>query len=221
MRLSRQWMMLFFLVVFAGPALAGEVLEKPPTTPDPASRYMFYMHGRYVEERGSDNVYKYDAILRELADKGFTVVGEARGQVDLGDYARLVAGQMTAMISAGVPAGNITVAGHSRGGFIALLAASFVGNPDVRYGILAACGLEGTRFRKAYRRLLKKSAEAIKGKFLVMWEQGDEDAGHCDEVLEKAGAPYRNVKLTVGGGHRIFYKPEASWLGPLVTFAKE
>ncbi len=221
MRLSRLSMVLFFLIISAGATVAGEVLEKPPTTPDPTGRYMFYMHGRYVEERGSDNVYKYDAILRELADKGFTVVGESRGQVEIGDYARLVAGQVTAMITAGVPAGNITVAGHSRGGFIALLAASFIGDPDVRYGILAACGLEGTRFRKAYRRLLKKSAEAIKGKFLVMWEQGDEEAGHCDEVLEKASAPYRNVKLTVGGGHRIFYKAEASWIGPLVAFAKE
>jgi hypothetical protein len=38
MRLSRHWIVLFFLIVFAGPAAAGEVLEKPPATPDPAAR---------------------------------------------------------------------------------------------------------------------------------------------------------------------------------------
>ena len=221
--MRRIWLpaLLFVLILADNPAFAGEVAEKPPATPDPARRYMFYMHGRYVEERGSDNVYRYVMILRELADKGFTVIGEARGKVEIGDYARQVAGQVRGLISAGVPPGNITVAGHSRGGFIALLSASFVGDPGVRFGILAACGLEGTRFRKAYRRLLNKNAEAIKGRFLVMWEQGDDETGHCDEVLEKASAPYRNLKLTVGGGHRIFYKPETAWIDPLVAFARE
>jgi hypothetical protein len=210
-----------FLILLVHSAVAGEVLEKPPANPDPAARYLFYMHGRYVEERVSDTNYNYDAILRELAGKGFTVIGEARGKVDIGAYARTVAGQVSALISAGVPAANITVAGHSRGGFIALLSASFIGDPGIRFGILAACGLEGTRFRKAYRKLLNKSAQAIKGRFLVMWEQSDDEIGHCDEVLQKAGAPYRNLTLTAGGGHRIFYQPENAWVDPLVAFAKE
>ena len=219
-------MVFLMRVIFAGAmmlmpvaALAGAVSEAPPSSPDPAAKYLFYMHGLYVEKHGPNSDYHYADVLQALADKGLEVIGEARGPSNPGAYARKVAGEVQALLDAGVPARNITVAGHSKGGFISLLAASFVQNTEIKYGIMAACGLEGTPFRRNYRKFTNNRASEMKGRFLVVWEQGDDVAGPCDEALDASGAEYRNEILNVGGGHRLFYQPEATWIDLLSGYA--
>jgi len=209
----------FLLSVAALSAEAGRVEPSPPADPDPNARYMFFMHGGYVEQHGLGRDYEYEAILRALADKGFVVIGEARGPTKFGAYARGIADQVETLLDAGVPAGHITVAGHSKGGFLALMAASFIRRGKIKFGILAACGLDGTPYRRNYLRFFERRAKKIKGRFLVMWEAGDVDTGHCDEALAAAGAPHRNLVLKVGGGHQLFYTPRAAWIDPLAAFA--
>lgn len=55
-----------------------------PTSVDPAKRYMFYLHGKIIEDQGIPAVspeygtYEYEAILAKLASFGFTVISEQR-----------------------------------------------------------------------------------------------------------------------------------------------
>lgn len=195
------------------------MLDAPPSSPDPAKTYLFYMHGGYVEKHGANGDYRYGDVLEALAGKGLVVIGEARSSGNPGRYARTIVEQVQGLLDAGVPATNITVAGHSKGGFISLLASTRIGNSAIKYGIMAACGQQGTPFHKTYRRFIKKDAKRAKGKFLVAWEEGDNVAGNCDQALDKAGADYRNEVLSVGGGHRLFYQPEATWIELLTSFA--
>lgn len=207
-------------VVAALPACAGD--RGLPREIDPAKRYLFYMHGTYVERHGADGKYQIYPILDALAAEGFVVIGEARAKdTDERDYAGRVARDVRTLLDAGVPARNITVAGHSKGGFITMVVAVKVGRPDVSYGVLAGCGLRGTRFGKGYKRFVSNNAQDLKGRFLVMWAKDDDITGDCDAAMQRAGLAQRNVVLPAGkGGHQVFYKPDALWMTVLSGFAR-
>ena len=205
----------------SGPAAAGAVMEKAPADPDPAKKYFFYMHGGYVEKRGSDSTYDYHSILGALADKGFEIIGEARGLSHPGRYAKGIAEQVNGLLDKGVPAANIIVGGHSKGGFMTLLTSTMVGRDDIKYTVLAACGKKGTPYFKNYRRFINRNAEKLTGKFLVMWDENDQDAGNCDKAFDKSDTNPTNLILETGKGHQLFYQHEESWLTPVVAFINE
>ena len=69
------------LVLAAGTAMAaetatgaGRILSEPPGKADRGATYLFYLHGRIVQEQGREAVspkygrYEYDAILGRLAE---------------------------------------------------------------------------------------------------------------------------------------------------------
>jgi len=212
---------LFVTTVFhTAVSQAGSVGSVVPTNPDTTQHYLFYMHGGYVEKRGADGDYRYNDILQALSEQNLNVIGEARGPTRLSDYALKIKTQVQSLISAGVPADHITVAGHSKGGMLTLYAAAAIDNPEVRYAIFAACGLPNTRFQKPYQRFVRSTAENLKGKFLVAWEASDDVAKDCDKAFRKARVSAHNVELTTGGGHRLFYKPDPAWIDMLAGFAQ-
>lgn len=198
---------------------AGEVLDAPPATADVSAKYLFYMHGRYIERRGADGDYKYEAILNALADKGLVVIGEIRGDTNPRAYPGKIAGQVKSLLNAGVPAGNVTIAGHSKGGFMSMLTASRLRNKAVKYGVLAGCAVEGSKFRRSYMKFSGRRASGMRGRFLVAWDADDDVARECDLVMRKAGVEYRNLEFKTGRGHQLFYAPEAIWIEPLAKFA--
>lgn len=201
------------------PAGAGEVLSAAPRSPDASARYLFYMHGGYPEKKGGNADYRYNAILSTLADKGFVVIGEVRGQTRPGQYAKAIAGQVRGLLNAGVPVANITVAGHSKGGFMTLLSSIEIGNPSMKFAVMAACGLPGTSFNRTYAKFTKRAAKRMQGRFLVAWAEDDDVAGACDKAMNRAGVRFENKVLPAGRGHRLFYTPEAVWIDVLVGFA--
>ncbi len=198
---------------------AGEVLKAPPSQPDPKAKYLFYMHGRYVEGKGANATYQYPAILDALADKGLIVIGEVRPTTSPGAYSQTIARQIKGLLGAGVPAKNITVAGHSKGGFISMLSASRVQNDAIKFGIFAGCGVEGTVFHRPYMQFYKRSANRMRGRFLVAWDADDKVGRDCDLVMEKAGVDFRNLVFKTGNGHQLFYKPKPVWIDPIAEFA--
>jgi hypothetical protein len=204
----------------AMPAQAGEVLKKAPLRPDSTKFYLFYLHGAYVERHGTDDRYQYREILLALAEKGFSVIGEIRSPGGIGRYARELAAQVRHLLDNGVPSWHIGVAGHSRGGFIALVTAARLARRDIRFGILAACGLPGTPFRRAYDRFVDRDAANLQGRFLVMWDQEDRVAADCDKAFAAARPPFENKVLTGGEGHELFYKPDKHWIDPLAAFLR-
>ncbi|MBC7485344.1 MAG: hypothetical protein H7282_01130 [Cytophagaceae bacterium] len=82
-------------------ALPSEIISK--------NKYLFYLHGRIIEEEGIRAVskkcgaYEYYAILDTLKNYGFTVISEARPKnTNINLYAKKTAAQIDTLLKAGV-----------------------------------------------------------------------------------------------------------------------
>jgi hypothetical protein len=202
-------------------ASAGAVYKEVPSVVDLKAKYLFYMHGLAIERGGRHaRSYNYSGILKELAKRDFIVIGEERSPVSNVEYAEKVAGQVKKLLTAGVPAKNITVAGHSKGGMIAMLVMSIVAESDIAYVNFAGCGREGSRF-SGFRRFAKTRAPRARGRLLSAYDRNDQIAGSCKQALEKMTNAYvRERVLDNGGGHGLFRRPEAEWLDMLEAWAE-
>lgn len=206
-------------VLFSGaPVLAAD--RAMPRVIDPAKRYIFYMHGIYVERQGPYEQYHYYDILDAIEAQGFVVIGEARSLTNAGRYAKGIAKQVQTLLDAGVPSYQITVAGHSKGGLIALYVAAFLDETGVNYAVFAGCGKAGTEYRRDLNKFMKLQTEPVEGNFLVAWAEDDMIAADCDDALKGDKAVFKNKVLPAGhGGHKLFYTPDPLWLQELTAFA--
>ena len=211
---------LLALIHACSPATAeGQILAEAPSRPDPAAHYLVYLHGRIIEDQGERpthpdfGTYEYRAVLQALADSGFVVLSEPRlPGTDVEAYATRVAGQVRGLIEAGVPADHVTVAGFSKGGGIAIHAAARLGEPEVRFAFLAACG--DWVFRPDVR---------ISGRILSVVEASDDLAApSCAPLFDRAADVPQRAEVTIATGerHGAFYRPRAAWLGPVVAWAR-
>ncbi len=203
------------------PVLAGTVQKDVPSVVDPNAKYLFYMHGLAIEQGGPRaKSYDYSGILKELAKRGFVVIGEERSRVRNDVYADKVAGQVRKLLTAGVPAKNITVAGHSKGGMITMLVMSSLADPDIAYVNFAGCGREGSGF-EGYLRFAEHRASMARGQLLSAYDRSDQIAGSCKPALDKmTNATVTERVLDIGGGHELFYSPKAEWLNILQAWAE-
>lgn len=210
------------LAVFAlsASAIAGTVEKDVPDAIDSNAKYLFYMHGFAIEQGGPRAIsYDYPGILKELAKRGFVVIGEERGRVRNDVYAQKVARQVGRLLAAGVPAKNITVAGHSKGGMITMLVMSMLANPEIAYVNFAGCGREGSGF-EGYLQFAQNRASMARGQFLSAYDRSDQIAGSCKAALDKMSqAVVTERVLNIGGGHELFYTPKAEWLDILQAWA--
>lgn len=199
----------------------GLVSADVPPRIDPAAKYLFYLHGLALEQGGPRAAaYDYAGILSALAERGFVVIGEQRGRVRNDAYAERVAGQVRTLLGAGVPPANITVAGHSKGGMIALLVMASLAEPGVGYVSFAGCGLPGSGF-EGHLRFAEHRAPAARGELLSAYDASDRIAGSCRQALDRMGqARVTERVLDIGGGHELFYRPEAAWLDVLQGWAE-
>lgn len=202
-------------------SVPAQAADRPmPSVIDPAKRYMFYLHGLYVERQGPYEAYHYYDILETLEERGFVVIGEARTLSNAGRYAKGVAKQVQTLLDAGVPSYHITVAGHSKGGMITLLTAALLSETGINYVVFSGCGRAGTEYRRGLNRFIRTDAENVEGTFLIAWAEDDMIAGDCDDVMKAGKAVYKNKVLPAGhGGHKLFYTPDSLWLDELTTFA--
>jgi hypothetical protein len=196
-------------------AAAGSIHEDVPASIDPTARYLIYLHGRILEVQGRKAVspdfgpYEYDAILKALADKGLVVISELRGPDTGAAYAKKVAAQVRQLLAAGVPARHITVAGFSKGGYLARATSAELGDPSVSFVIMAGCG----------RRAPEPSeAGKLKGRMLSLYDESDEMAGSCRELFAP-GMQTKEVRLTTGLRHGLFFRPRADWIDLLADWA--
>jgi hypothetical protein len=194
-----------------------------PATIDPAGHYLFYLHGKIIEDQGLPAVspeygtYDYPAILEKLGSYGLVVISELRAKNTDGQaYAKRIAGQVTQLLNSGVPAGNITVAGASKGGAIAILASSLLANDALNYVLLAACD-------PASQQELKKNDIHLYGNILSIYDSADQVAGSCQELFAfstgKGLSKHAEIVLQVGSGHGMLYKPLDGWIMPLLRWA--
>lgn len=204
----------------AFPSSAEDRRERTlPDTIDPAGRYVFFLYGQYMDKRGPRGELDYFGILNALEDMGFVVMGGVRGLLSNDGYAESVARDVQALLTAGVPASHITVAGHSKGGFIALIASAKIRNAGISYAIFAGCSVAGTVYRRPYMRFVNRDADRMAGRFVIAWSEDDPLAQGCNEAMGKASVTYRNIVMPSGHGHRLFNQPNPVWLSVLAEHA--
>jgi len=195
-----------------------------PASIDPSKQYLFYLHGKIVEDQGLHAVspdygeYEYEAILEKFAGYGFVVISEQRPKnADGMKYAKRVVGQVTELLKAGVPAKNITVVGASKGAGITIEISHLLENKEINFVIMAICNPEEVE-------ALKQNQTILYGNVLSIYDSVDEYAGSCQELFEmsegKGIGRYDEIVLNIGTGHGILYKPLDEWLIPAVEWAR-
>jgi hypothetical protein len=198
----------------------GVVLKDVPTTIDAKANYLFYLHGRIIENKGirpTDpryGVYEYEEILNTLAAKGFTVISEARAKdTDVNQYATKVVQQINSLVSAAVPPRHITVVGASKGALITMRVSTLLKNKEVNFVIMSNCN----------DWVDQNFQIDLYGNVLSIYDIKDEFGQTCQKFFDKAHGLNRHneVVLKVGTGHAVLYKPMKEWVDLVVEWAKQ
>lgn len=222
----RRWLVIAVLVsCFASipVAAAGPPVTTVPDVPDPKARYLFYLHGRGPQEFGVEKSREdYRAIVNAFSGRGFTVVSEVRGrEVRDEDYATKVAQQLGKLLAAGVPSEQVTVAGYSRGGIVALMASGLAARPQVGYVLLAGCYSPAGAMQDAHRAFKATHAAKLQGRVLSLYDRADPNFASCAPYFKEATGTLRHqeIVLDTGKGHELFQKPTADWFDTVVEWA--
>lgn len=198
-------------------AFLSACAEPTGAEPEP-TRYLFYLHGRIVEEQGPQGVsprygrYDYPGIIAAFRARGFEVVSEVRPRdTDVDLYADRVTDEVRTLLAAGVDPARIAIVGASKGAVIATLVSTRLGNPGVRYVLLANCNPW----------LIRTHDPRLTGEVLSIYEESDEIGRSCAQVAARSPAlsRFEEVRLDTGLGHGIVYRPLAQWLEPAVRWA--
>jgi hypothetical protein len=193
-----------------------------PASIDPTQRYMFYLHGKIIEDQGIPavspdyGIYEYETILEKLASHGFTIISEQRTKnMDGMKYAERVAGQVTELLNAGVPPKNITVVGASKGAAITVFVSHLLKNTEMNFVLLGTCHPDAVEE-------WKRNQIFLYGNILTIYDfTDDEYSGSCEELftLSEGIGRHDEIVLHVGAGHGILYKPLDEWILPAVNWA--
>lgn len=194
------------------------VLSGVPQKIDTKARYLLYVSG-YIVEAGNTRptspkfgVYEYEQILDAFKQSGFVVISEARKQSrDIEPYAAKVTGQVKQLLNAGVPPQNITVVGASQGGWIAMLASTYLKNRKVNFVVIGACAADEG---------FLKSVD-LHGKMLFISERTDLP-GSCERFRADATGleEYKFVETNTGEKHGFLYRPMKEWVEPTIAWAQ-
>jgi imidazolonepropionase-like amidohydrolase len=197
----------------------GVIPKEVPAKVDAGTRYLFYLHGRIIEDEGERptspkfGVYEYEKILGAFRSEGFVVISEVRPKgTDPERYADKVVAQIQALLKAGVPEQRITVVGASKGAVIAMLVSSRLKNWQVNFVIMGNCN----------DAILQQFDIDLWGNVLSVYDTSDELGGSCEKVFDRAAGlnTHREIKINTGLGHGFLYKPIGEWLAPAVGWAR-
>ncbi|MFP5285556.1 MAG: alpha/beta hydrolase [Thermoanaerobaculia bacterium] len=181
--------------------------------------YVFYLHGRIIEEQGrrpthpEHGIYEYDEILRRLGGEGRVVLSEARAKdTDPDAYAAKVAKQIEGLLAKGVPGRRITAIGASKGALIAMLVSTKVRSPEVGYVIMANCN---DWVRKNHR-------IDLHGEVLSIYDASDSVGGTCEPIFRQSKqlGKRREIRLETGLGHGFLYRPMKEWIEPALDWSR-
>ena len=196
-----------------------------PNPIDPTQHYLFYLHGKIIEDQGLPAVssrhgeYQYRQILNRLGGFGFFVVSEARPKgTDAVAYARRIQDQIHSLLAAGVPPEQITVVGASKGAYIAAWVSHLVEVPGLSYVLLGSCHANMVANFQEHGR-------GLHGHVLTLRDIADTQlAGSCQVLFELSESHglgrHQEIILQLGTGHGILYKPLDEWVLPTVEWAR-
>jgi len=194
---------------------AGEIVSDVPQRIDPETRYVFYLHGKIIEEglRPSHprwGLYDYPLILETLAQEGITVISEQRQKgTDARAYAEKVLRQVNKLIDGGAMPERITVIGFSAGGVIAILTSSMSDDIDINFVFMASC----------WARTKDQAPAGLHGRVLSVYETSDM-ALSCSDLADRKPGPasFEEIAIETGKEHGAFYLPDEAWVVPVLNF---
>lgn len=201
-----------------------------PTTIDPSSKFLFFLHGMFCEIYGPNGmhplygVYDYYGIIKAFEDVGFIVVSEVRQRgTNPYKYSGKVARQIRTLLGYNVPPEQITVVGFSKGGIITLYAAEKLKNPKVNFVIITGFSNKTDRLLGNYKKQIKSSSPFMRGRFLYLYDSSDRKCALCQRAFELASKKnsYKEIKIDSSLGHGFFYQPKQEWIGPVVKWIRE
>jgi acetyl esterase/lipase len=206
------------LALAVTPPVAADVLNSPPTSPDPHRHYAIYLHGAVVT--GSDGrptssyfgVYEYHEILEALAVRDLIVISEIRAQdSDQQASVRRVIEWIGRLKEAGVPSENIGVIGASLGGIIGAQVSHALADREIRYVFIASM-----------YRMSSVMPFSLNGRVLTLYDASDKRDWVADDYFAKSPdlAEQRVIVTQTGLGHGLLYKPHPAWLNPAVEWIK-
>ena len=195
-----------------------------PDQIDPTASYLFYLHGKIIEDQGLPAVspefgeYQYPEILETLSQHGFVVISEQRSKrADSYKSARQVADQVEALLDAGVPAENITIVGASKGAGIAVYVSHILANEGVNFVLMGICHPDVVADLIAVQ-------VNLAGNVLSIYDSSDDYAGSCRDLFAfsegKGLSKHAEIVLDIGTGHGILYQPLDEWVLPVVRWAR-
>lgn len=215
--ISRILIFTLFVLTIISTGNSQAIFPDIPDKIDTKAKFLFYLHGRIVEIKGIRPVserfgaYEYEKIIEALKDRGFFVISEARGRnTHAGQYAKKVVSQVNRLLQAGVPPSNITVVGASKGAFIAMIVSTMLQNKEVNFVFLAGCADSVRKFDLDFY-----------GNILSIYDEKDQLVGSCQGFFDNSTGinRHKEIKLKVGTGHGIIYKPLKEWIDPVVQWA--
>jgi hypothetical protein len=210
---------LFFVLLTSFAALMLVSCSEPPSPDERSTRYIYYLHGKIVEDLGPRGVsprfgaYDYPGIITALRKGGATVVSEVRPRdTDPSAYADKIVAEIRKRIAAGLPASHITVAGASKGSVIAALISTRLQVPGVRYVLMANCN----------DWLIRTWHPRLSGDVLSIYEASDDVGGSCAPLVKQSPrvTRFKEIRLDTRLGHGIVYRPLPAWVQPTIAWAK-
>lgn len=193
---------------------------------DSSRRFLFYFHGRIIEDQGLPAVsplygeYQYHAILDRFAAAGFTVVSDVRPpDADSDAYARLAVARIDSLISSGVSPSDITIVGASKGAHIASLASHYARQPHMNVVLLAGCQANTVSY-------MLENDVRLTGRVLAIRDSADTElSGSCAELFtdlddaDESEIRHDELVLELGIGHGIIFRPLDEWILPTINWA--
>jgi hypothetical protein len=203
------------LTIFVLTACGGGIVKDIPPKPDASSKYIFYLHGSVEESEGSTE--KYQTAVSAISASSATVITEVRGDTDPNTYSVKLKEQVERLLSNGVPPGNITISGFSKGSIIALATAGTINNPKINYVLLAGCSED---LNDKYG---VDPSKAV-GRILSIYDSGDNKFESCDGIIKPSDKLiFEETDLDSGKGHKVFRIPKEKfieqWRDPLTDWA--
>ena len=208
------FLMLLALIVLAGCASGSGRLFNVPQKPAPSKHYLFYLHEANLEDLSPDNkhVKNYEKMVSLWTQQGFLVFSEHRDIVLVEVYARKISDQIQQLLKRGVPAGNISVVGYSKGSLIAQSVAEQMNNPNINYVLLAGC---------SDSRPITNSH--LQGRVLSIIDSNDQVFHSCKSKLSRPhnGLKFKEIRVNSGLGHNLFRVPRQKFTKLWQTPMKE
>lgn len=183
-------------------------------------RFIFFLHNRFLEEHELHELHpefgrtEYSEIIAEFEKSGLRVISEKRnGNVNAREYAVGIVAQIDSLIKTGIEPKNITVAGTSKGGYIAQYVSTLANNPDLNFVFIAS-------FRDGDIDTIPEINYC--GNILTIYEKSDSFGVSALERKNTSTCQithYKEIELNTGMGHGFLFKPLKEWIEPTVKWA--